>query len=81
VFLTGASPTVASTWLSTALINSPQGYFLTWNPQPGRVYQVQVSADLASWSNLGSPRFAAGAVDSLYVGISSVAYYRVLLQR
>jgi hypothetical protein len=81
VFLTGANPTVASTWLSTALVNSPQGYFLTWNPQPGRVYQVQTSADLSSWSNLGAPRFAAGAVDSLYVGISSVAYYRVLLMR
>ena len=81
VFLTGASPLVGSSWLRTDLVNSPQGYFLTWNPRPGRIYQVQTSANLATWTNFGSPRFAAGSVDSLYVGISSTAYYRVLLLR
>lgn len=81
VFLTGASPLTPSSWLRTQLLSSPQGYFVTWNPQAGRVYQVQASFDLASWRNLGSPRFAASTVDSLYVGLNSVAYYRVLLMR
>ena len=81
VFLTGATPSDASSWLRTELVDSPQGHFLTWNPEPGRIYQVQMSPDLHNWSNFGSPRFAAGNIDSLYVGIGSVAYYRVLLVR
>lgn len=81
VFLTGASPADSTTWLRTELVDSPQGHFLTWNPQPGRIYQVQMSPDLHTWNNFGSARFAAGTLDSLYVGINSVAYYRVLLVR
>jgi len=55
--------------------------FLNWNTQPGLTYQVQVSASLASWNNLGSPRFAAGTNDSINVGGTPAGYYRVLLQR
>ena len=78
VFLTGGDPTNPATWLRTAIIHTAEGYFLTWNSQPGLTYQVQTSTDLKSWANLGSPRFAGGAVDSLYIGLSRAGYYRVM---
>jgi hypothetical protein len=77
-FLTGADPTNPATWLRTAINNTAQGYFLSWNPQPGLTYQVQTSTDLTEWQNLGSPRFAVGTMDSLYVGLSNAGYYRVM---
>jgi hypothetical protein len=78
VFLTGADPANPATWLRTAMIHTAQGYFLTWNPQPGMTYQVQTSTNLTTWVNTGSPRFAAGSIDSLYIGLSSAGYYRVM---
>ena len=81
VFLSGGNPLDSSTWLQTALANTPQGLFLTWNTMPGQTYQVQVTTNLAAWSNLGAPRFAAGGSDSIFVGGSSGGYYRVMLLR
>jgi hypothetical protein len=77
-FLTGANPLDPTTWLKTSLTRSEQGYYVNWNPQPGRTYQVQYSAALNGWTNLGSPRFAAGNTDSIYVGGSNLGYYRIL---
>jgi hypothetical protein len=80
VFLTGGNPLDPSTWLRTALVNTTEGLFLTWNPQPGLTYQVQVKTNLAaSWNNLGAPRFAAGNTDQIPVGKGSGGYYRVML--
>lgn len=81
IFLSGGNPLDSSTWLQTALAQTAQGMFLGWNTQPGATYQVQVTTNFTAWSNLGSPRFAAGNTDSMYVGGSSVGYYRVLLLR
>jgi hypothetical protein len=81
VFQSGGNPLDPGTWLRTALTNTPQGLFLSWNTQPGFTYQVQVSTKLGVWSNLGSPRFAAGDSDSIFVGKSSAGYYRVMLLR
>ncbi len=81
VFLSGGNPLDPSTWLRTALANTPQGLFLSWNTQPGFTYQVEVATNLGIWNNLGSPRFAAGYSDSIFVGKSSAGYYRVLLLR
>jgi hypothetical protein len=81
-FLSGANPKDPSTWLRTELVSSPQGYFLTWNPQPGLTYQVQTATDPAGpWSNLGSPRWAAGSEDSLHVTNGNLGYFRLLLMR
>jgi hypothetical protein len=55
--------------------------FLNWNTQPGATYQVQFTTNLISWSNLGSPRFAAGAADSVNIGGGSASYYRIVLLR
>jgi len=81
VFGSGASPANSAGWLRTSLTSSPQGSFLTFNTQPGLIYQVQTSTDLASWVNYGGPRFAAGTIDSLYVGGGNKGYYRVLVLR
>jgi hypothetical protein len=82
VFLSGGNPLDPSTWLRTALSNTPEGLFLSWNPQPGFTYQVQSASGLGgAWTNLGAPRFAAGTTDSIFVGKSSAGYYRVMLLR
>ncbi len=81
VFLSGGNPLDPSTWLRTKLVSTPQGLFLNWNTQAGLIYQVQTSTDLRTWANVGGPRFAAGAVDSMYVGGSNANYYRVLRLR
>ncbi len=81
VYLSGGSPLDPTTWLRTQLVQSPQGFYLTWNPQPGFIYQVLGSSDLVHWANRGTPRFAAGNSDSLYVGVQGAGYYRVQLMR
>lgn len=61
------------------MVSSPQGVTLSWNTQPGLVYQVQTSADRATWGNFGSPRTAAGYSDSVTVSAASgSAFYRVI---
>jgi hypothetical protein len=81
LFLTGADPYNPQTWLTAKLVGTPQGLFLQWNPQPGLTYHVQTSSDLSSWEDVGSPRFAAGAQDSVFVGSGNVGYFRVLRLR
>ena len=83
VFIEGGNPLDSSTWLKQQLLKTPQGLFLSWNTQPGAMYQVQVKTTLtaSSWINLGAPRFAAGTTDSIYVGGSSAGYYRLQLLR
>ena len=79
-FMTWTDPTNAASVLIVKLSNSPQGMFLSWPTQPGLTYQVQMKTSLtAAWSNLGAPRFAAGVGDSIFVGGTSAAYYRVVV--
>ena len=93
-FLAGTNPTNAASVLRVQISNasqgqqlnkaagqSSQGLYLSWNTQPGLTYQVQVTTNFTSWSNVGSPRFAAGDSDSIFVGGGSAGYYRVLLLR
>jgi len=80
-FLAGTIPTNSASVLQVQLTKTAQGMFLNWNTQPGQTYQVQTASTMAAWSNLGSPRFAAGMTDSIYVGGSSAGYYRVTLLR
>lgn len=77
--LAGTNPRDPNSVLKTWIVSTPQGRLFTWNTQPGLVYQVQVSNNLGTWANRGTPRFAAGTTDSIAVdGSLSVAYYRVL---
>jgi hypothetical protein len=80
-FLAGTNPTNASSVLKQQLRMTPQGLFLSWNTQPGLVYQVQNSANLGAWTNVSGPRFAAGTADSIYVGGGNTGYYRIVRLR
>ena len=89
-FLSGTVPTDASSVLRVQIGRalqapnfgqSPEGMYVSWNTQPGFTYQVQVTTDFVSWSNVGEPRFAAGNSDSIFVGGNAAGYYRVLLLR
>lgn len=80
-FQAGTSPTDPNSVLRTRLVPTEQGIFLSWNTQPGLMYQVQSSIDVSSWANLGSPRFAAGSTDSIPVGGDSSVFYRLIRLR
>ncbi|MFM2083054.1 MAG: hypothetical protein RL380_1745 [Verrucomicrobiota bacterium] len=80
-FLAGTNPTNAASVLRVKLENSNQGLFLSWNTQPGLMYQLQSSTVLGVWSNFGAPRMAAGTNDSTYVGGSGQTFYQVLRLR
>jgi len=58
---------------------TPQGVTLSWNTQPGLVYQVRISTDAVTWSDFGAPRTAAGYSDSVTVSpAGGRALYRVI---
>ena len=78
VFQMGANPLNPATWLRQNVMQTASGFYLTWNTQPGFVYQVEVSNDLNTWAGLGSPRFAAGTTDSIFLGLTgSQALFKV----
>ena len=81
VFISGGNPKDSTTWLRSRLENTAEGLKLNWNPQPGRIYQVQTSSDLVQWTDVGGKRFAAGTADNIPVANGSTAYYRVVLMR
>lgn len=80
-FLAGTNPTNSASVLRMRLAATPQGLFLSWNTQPGQIYQVQSASAIGSWSNLGPSRFASDSTDSIYVGGNERQYYRVLRVR
>jgi hypothetical protein len=81
IFISGGNPTNSTTWLKQVLTKTAQGLFLNWNTQPGATYQVQSTTNFTVWNNFGTPRFAAGTNDSIFVGGNSVGYYRLVLLR
>ncbi|HXT41887.1 MAG TPA: hypothetical protein VN887_17900 [Candidatus Angelobacter sp.] len=81
-FLAGTAPNDPNSVMRVQLVATAQGARVSWNTQPGFVYQVQVSQNLSSWVNFGSERFAAGTNDSIPAnGSGSAVYYRVLRLR
>lgn len=81
-FLAGTDPKSSTSVLKTFLNRTPQGTTLSWNSRPGAFYQVQASANLKDWSDLGTARFASGDIDSIPLGNKSGnTYYRVNLLR
>ena len=80
-FLAGTDPTSSNSVLKQQLKMTPQGLYLSWNTQPGLVYQVQTATAVGAWANLGGSRFAAGTTDSMYVGGGSGGYYRIVRLR
>jgi hypothetical protein len=81
-FLAGTNPIDPRSVLRTEITFSSQGWRLNWNTQPGFIYQVQITADLAAWTNLGTLRFANGTIDSIQIsGSTGAAFYRVIRLR
>ena len=80
-FISGSNPLDPTTWLKQQIVRTQQGYFLTWNTQPGATYQIQTTTNLSTWINFGSPRFAAGTSDSIYVGGNAAGFYQIVLMR
>lgn len=80
-FLAGTDPTDANSVLKQRMVQTPQGPYLNWNTQPGLIYQVQRTTNMSNWQNVGGPRFAAGYLDSLYVGGSNAGFYQIVRLR
>lgn len=80
-FLAGTNPTDANSALRIRLQYTAQGLYLNWNTQPGLMYQVQTTTNLSGWQNVGGPRFAAGYLDSMYVGGNNVGLFRIVRLR
>ena len=68
-FLAGTNPTNAASVLRVQINNSSSGraasqnlagIYLSWNTQPGQTYQVQVTTNLTSWTNLGVAAVCGG---------------------
>jgi hypothetical protein len=80
-FKAGTIPLNAQSIFKARLEKTAQGTFLTWNTQPGFVYQVETTTNLgssASWVSFGEPRFAAAATDQVLVTPTGTASsYRV----
>jgi hypothetical protein len=81
-FLAGTDPTNAASVLRARLQSTAQGFFLEWPTQVGLVYQVQSAPALnAPWSDVGGLRFATGTTDSIYLGVGSSRFYRIVRLR
>lgn len=77
--LAGTNPKDASSVLRARVERVKQGKQLSWNTQPGLVYQVQIGRELGVWTALGEPRFAGGRTDSLVLPEDgSQGYFRVI---
>lgn len=67
----GAAPPEPQEWGTLVfrawLDRGTSGLQLRWNTLAGRRYQIQVSDNLERWINLGDPRTAAGASDSIAI--------------
>jgi hypothetical protein len=81
-FLAGTNPIDPDSVLRADLVNEGGAFLLIWNAEPGQIYQVQVSSDTTSWSNVGGLRFAVSGTDSLPVPADDgVAIFRVIRMR
>ena len=80
-FQAGTDPNDANSVLRIWPRLTQQGLYLNWNTQPGLMYQAMATTNMTNWSNLGGPRFAAGYLDSMYLGLGNRGFYRVVRLR
>ena len=81
-FLAGTDPTNPDSVLKLRILSTPQGSRLSWNCQPGFIYQVRISTDITTWSDLGTARFSPGTVDSIPLeALASGTFYRIVRVR
>jgi hypothetical protein len=81
-FLSGTNPIDSTSVLRTVLSSTSQGAMLSWNTQPGGIYQLQVSTNLMDWVDYQGVRIAAGTSDATLIGDApESAYFRVNILR
>lgn len=80
-FLAGTNPVNAGSALRLGMTRAGQGMWLNWNTEPGFVYQVQYSTNATQWHDVGTGRFAPGAMDEMQVPEGELRLYRILRMR
>lgn len=81
-FLAGTNPRNASSIFSAKVSLGNSGNQFAWATQPGFVYQVQRSADLKNWQDLGGARVAPSEQDSVPIEVTTTfGFYRVIRVR
>jgi hypothetical protein len=80
VFEWGANPLQPSTWLTVTLAHQSNGWYLSWNTIPGYLYQVETASSMVTpnWVPYGGSRYASGNTDSIFLGLSDSAFFRVV---
>lgn len=69
----------SSTALRVTIANTGKGKRLTWNTEPGGIYQVQYSTNFTRWDNVGEPWTATSNSEWTPVGQNDNAgFYRVI---
>lgn len=81
-FLAGTDPTRADSVLRVTVKPTTGGLLAEWSSLPGSVYQLQASADLKEWQDVGHAQFAAESISSRVIPAGgSAAYYRLIRVR
>ncbi|MBG88283.1 MAG: hypothetical protein CMO80_15455 [Verrucomicrobiales bacterium] len=80
-FLAGTDPTDSDSVLKLYISRNGNSLWLNWNSMPGNLYQVQRSADMRNWQDVGNARFAVDATDTLLIGNQAAAIYRIIRVR
>ena len=81
-FLAGTDPTDPTSVLKVQLSPREQGIYIEWRTTPGFYYQVQLTSDFATWTNVGTARFAPSTTDSVPMESAGMTqYYRVIRMR
>jgi hypothetical protein len=77
--VSGGTGSTSSSALRVSITSSNKGRRLSWNSEPGGIYQVQYSTNFVRWDNLGDPRTSTAISDWVPVGNSdSAGFYRVI---
>ena len=81
-FLAGTNPFDSDSKLELSLIKMERGQRLTWQAEPGSVYQVQHSGGIGSsmnWTSIGRPLVASESNVGLSLeAAGDVAFYRII---
>jgi hypothetical protein len=81
-FLAGTDPTNAGSVLKMEISPREQGVYLQWPTTPGNYYQVQITSNFVTWSDIGTPRFAPSTSDAVPMeSTGTTQYYRVIRMR
>lgn len=80
-YIVGSNPNAgASGWPQTSLARDESGNTFSFPTIQGRLYQVRVSDNLSSWSNLGSPISGDGSTKSvLDPAAGNRRFYRLII--